>query len=193
MLGTFGYMAPEQRADASKVDPRADLYAVAASLYTLLTGQEPVDLHAVEVHARSFVGLPAEIADLIRKGTSYNPAERWSSAREMSEAVQALFSRFPPERVPAMDFFLGDGALPGLDFQDMESDILPELAPPKTNIAPMRGAAPESRPPERTTHSRTQPTRPRERPPWRDFALGMVLSTAGTAVGWIVWTLVLHK
>jgi serine/threonine protein kinase len=40
-LGSSGYMAPEQVADAKRVDARADVYALGATLYHLLTGQPP--------------------------------------------------------------------------------------------------------------------------------------------------------
>ena len=37
VMGTLGFMAPEQRTDAKAVDERADIYAVGATLYNLLT------------------------------------------------------------------------------------------------------------------------------------------------------------
>ncbi|MCA9269310.1 MAG: serine/threonine protein kinase, partial [Planctomycetales bacterium] len=39
MMGTLDYMAPEQGGDSKNVDIRADIYALGASLYRLLTGE----------------------------------------------------------------------------------------------------------------------------------------------------------
>jgi serine/threonine protein kinase len=41
LLGTVGYMAPEQARDPHSVDGRADLFALGATLYWALTGKEP--------------------------------------------------------------------------------------------------------------------------------------------------------
>jgi serine/threonine-protein kinase len=41
ILGTIDYLAPEQAEDSSAVDPRADLYALGATLYFLLAGHPP--------------------------------------------------------------------------------------------------------------------------------------------------------
>ena len=42
MVGTLDYMAPEQTTPSPAIDIRADIYALGATLYFLLTGEPPI-------------------------------------------------------------------------------------------------------------------------------------------------------
>ncbi|MCB9741358.1 MAG: serine/threonine protein kinase [Alphaproteobacteria bacterium] len=128
ILGTFGYMAPEQRNDSKQVDARADLYSVAATLYALISGVEPVDLYAVEVHAKSFANFPGGVAEFIKKGTCYNVRDRWQSAAEMLEALGAIQSIYQAEEIsPLLSDERFDDEVNGIDYDEVVSDIMPEL------------------------------------------------------------------
>jgi serine/threonine-protein kinase len=86
-MGTWAYMAPEQRSSAKHVDGRADLYAVGATLYVLLTHQEPFDLYAAEQHDELFKDLPPAIGEVLRKACRFRPDDRYQTAQEMAEAL----------------------------------------------------------------------------------------------------------
>ena len=87
VMGTWGYMAPALRTDATKADARTDLYAVGTMLYVALTGKEPFDLYATNLHAKRFVGLPAVVNQILVKAAHFESEERYASAKEMRAAL----------------------------------------------------------------------------------------------------------
>jgi serine/threonine-protein kinase len=106
-LGTPLYMAPEQ-VHGDRVDARADLYAVAAMLYQMVTGRPPfqaddplavalMQVHDVPIPPRAIrVGLPHDWESVILRSLSKYPADRFQSAVAMGRAVASL-----PTDVPA--------------------------------------------------------------------------------------------
>ncbi|TNE91704.1 MAG: serine/threonine protein kinase [Deltaproteobacteria bacterium] len=83
-MGTLAFMAPEQRLDARSVGPRADIYAVAATLYNLLTDDTPVDLFAAPPHSTRWRGLEPRLVGIIQQAVGYDPSERYESAGAMA-------------------------------------------------------------------------------------------------------------
>ncbi|MEP6733465.1 MAG: protein kinase [bacterium] len=93
-LGTPTYMAPEQAAN-SRVDQRADIYAIGVLAYELLAGRPPfadgapsqvLRAHAVETpptlrEHRSEV--PEALEALVMRCLEKNPDDRWPSADEL--------------------------------------------------------------------------------------------------------------
>jgi serine/threonine-protein kinase len=102
LFGTPAYMAPEQ-IRGQEVTERSDLYSCALILYELLTGQEPFQSESVmEVLSMQLqntpppfyevapgLQVPAALEALVMRGLSKDPADRFSSAAELREAMHA--------------------------------------------------------------------------------------------------------
>lgn len=108
LLGTVGYMAPEQALDPSKVDARADLFSLGASLFLAVSGREPFPdtgagiadltrrLTATPARVRSVrPELPAELDDLIARLMDPDPDRRYPSAAAVAAALTP-FQRWRP-------------------------------------------------------------------------------------------------
>jgi eukaryotic-like serine/threonine-protein kinase len=92
MLGTPGYMAPEQMEDAHSVDTAADVYALGSILFEILTG-EP--LHRKGQILTSTLG-----------GTDISPAQRRPEsnlAPELDALCVAVLAREPSQRPTARE------------------------------------------------------------------------------------------
>lgn len=97
VMGTWGYMAPEQRASARDVDARSDLYSAAATWYTLLTNLLPTDLFAVDLDETIFDGIPAEAHEVMKGATRLKAEDRFADCDSMIEAVEALLLTLPED------------------------------------------------------------------------------------------------
>ncbi len=115
LVGTPRYAAPEQVKGSRGVDARTDVYATGVLLYAMLTGRPPflaqpprlwTDLLEKEpTDPRIAVPtLPPELVEIVRKAMSKRPADRYPSARAMSEALTGWLvgsrtsrSMVPPE------------------------------------------------------------------------------------------------
>jgi len=115
VMGTFAYMAPEQRTDASRLDHRADIYGAACTLYALLTGSDPYDLGVPEAAEDRFATLPAEICEVIQGGTAYKVEDRHASAAEMAEALKQAYERVSAGYLPPLTLPVASSLPPELD------------------------------------------------------------------------------
>ena len=97
LLGTVGYMAPEQvRAEA--VDERADLFALGAVLYELLSGKKAFGRESpAETLVATLMDTPVlpsghdfRVADLVSRCLARSREERIQSARRLAEEIEAL-------------------------------------------------------------------------------------------------------
>jgi len=101
MVGTAGYMAPEQ-IEGAPAGPASDVFALGALLYHMLTGTPPFTgesiwalMNATMRHdppAASSLKpeIPKQLAAIASRALAKDPAARFSSAREMRDALAAL-------------------------------------------------------------------------------------------------------
>jgi WD40 repeat protein len=99
VMGTPAYMPPEQAA-GQPVDERADVYALGAILYHLLSGRAPYEgTRSREVLTQVLEGapvplarlqptVPQELLDIVARAMAREPARRYPSARELAEDLR---------------------------------------------------------------------------------------------------------
>ena len=103
-LGTPAYMSPEQAAADPTTDHRADLYAVGAMAYEMLTGQQVFSARSPQAmlaaHAtekpepidKRRPSVPAQLSSLIMRSLEKHAADRPQSAMEMLADLEAAIT-----------------------------------------------------------------------------------------------------
>ncbi len=206
-LGTPDYNAPEQIIDASRVDIRADIYSLGCTLYYLLTAHAPFhgsslyDIYQAHIStdARSLnlvrPEVPAELAALVAKMMAKDPAERFQTPAELSEALKR-FCR-PVAIVPTVK--APEAVPPGASAEGTSraTRVDSEGASPSPSVlAPARAPQPEERwaslidlsEPERTPKERlvaTASQSSRSRPPW----LWLATAAGVLLIGFLTWAI----
>ncbi len=101
-LGTPAYMAPEQATADPHTDHRADLYALGVVGYEMLTGSTPFPGLAGHAALAANVtrpappitatrpSIPPPLAALVMRCLEKHPADRWQSAGEVLERLEAM-------------------------------------------------------------------------------------------------------
>ena len=115
ILGTPGYMAPEQAQGQDALDAAADIYAVGATAYLLLTGEPAIAPgHAVQMLIAQATEplapprsrrpeVPADLDTVVMRCLERNPADRFASAEALDRALVACADagRWRPEDAAA--------------------------------------------------------------------------------------------
>ncbi|WP_394850974.1 serine/threonine protein kinase [Pendulispora brunnea] len=103
-IGTPAFMAPEQALGTRvAVGPASDCWAVGASMFSLLSGElvhvaegPQAQLAAAATRQARSLGdvapnLPPALIRFVDRALAFEPKDRWSTAAEMREALQAVF------------------------------------------------------------------------------------------------------
>jgi len=195
-MGTPAFMPPEQaRGDVSAIDPRTDIWAAGATIFTALSGRlvhdgdnaRQVMVRAATMPAPSLASVipeaPASVVQLLAKALEFDKAQRWSSAAAMRDAVgiayEELFGEPSREHLKLL-FDLNPGTT---------ETAITELSPKSNSIPMLRDSAVVSASTAVSAGEQSEPTTlalaesPRERP-------GIQRSTLAVIIGAGLLTLV---
>lgn len=99
IIGTPGYMAPEQREKGARLSPATDVYALGLVIYEMLTGEHALAessgsgsagqgtkrlIPASTLHS----GIPHHVDRVIAKCLEHRPADRFQTAAEVANALR---------------------------------------------------------------------------------------------------------
>lgn len=87
VMGTIGYMAPEQMEGSKAVDHRADIYALGVVFYELLTGELPMGRFAPPSQK---VQVDIRIDEVVLKSLEREPSRRYQSASQIKHEVERI-------------------------------------------------------------------------------------------------------
>ena len=99
-IGTPSYMSPEQAAGEKVLDGRSDLYALGCVFFEMLAGQPPFTGPTIESVVRQHLtveapaitnlrpAVPDEVVAALTKVLAKNPADRFTTAMQMVEALE---------------------------------------------------------------------------------------------------------
>lgn len=146
ILGTPGYMAPEQLTRGHEMDSRTDVYALGATAFYLLTGKrvhaysnsESIVQHAMRVVAEQAPDLrtlrkdvPNELAELIARALEREPSQRLQSAGELARGLSRWSSKDALRRLWTEGHTTDNGPLNSM----LDTERLPESAFPSVQTA----------------------------------------------------------
>ena len=112
ILGTPGFMSPEQAAASEQIDKRTDIYSIGAILYATLIGEPPhqaenkIDtllqvMRAEPIHVRvRDRRIPRSLALIVHKCLEKDPDKRYASAQELADDLHRCLSREPVHAKP---------------------------------------------------------------------------------------------
>jgi serine/threonine protein kinase, bacterial len=153
-IGKQGY-APDEQMIRGKVSPASDLYAVAATALTLLTGRDASTIYSPAEAIwewRKYVTLSPELSQIIDRLLQYNPQHRYQSAQEVLAVL--------PPKLAHSAASQPTNVTPVASVNSIPSPQLDRISQLKTlEISPRKASTPTSQPelPERDPNEWKKP------------------------------------
>jgi serine/threonine protein kinase len=199
-LGTVGYMAPEQSVDPTNVGPPADLYAVGATLFAMVTGRHPSVLSALQRRPELLGKIHPAVAGVITAATEWEVEDRYRDGRSMALGIAVAIDAISEEKLgqswmAKLDVSLENclarrgrkppGPTPPIMSARSMAPITPTHANERTQPGPGRLPEPETLPGD--NDKRTQPTTVSVGALVGAFALGIVVMGASAFALWVLF------
>lgn len=121
VVGTLGYMAPEQHGDPRRVDGRCDVYALGAVLFEFTTGRPYSQVQLPPAVVRP--GFPPRLARILLQCLAPDPARRIPSMEALGAELEAWLES-------AESAGWGDQPLPGFRVEDAERETVSRVKRP---------------------------------------------------------------
>jgi parallel beta-helix repeat protein len=162
---TPSYAAPEQYSSAGRLDPRTDIYGLAATLYHLITGVPPLPA----LDRTSGFDLPAPhlvepevgeaLSDAILQGLAMRMDERPASVAEFAQLINEALEEDlqPPASVPS-SAQSPPASVPS-SVQPPPASVPPPAQSPPASVPPPAQSPPASVPPPAQSPPMPQPSR----------------------------------
>jgi serine/threonine protein kinase len=194
VVGTMDYMAPEQIEDATKVDPRSDVYGLGCTLYFALVGQPPfpggTKTQKIARHRKEEPtpitelnpAVPVEFADLVHRMMAKRPADRFASADELRQALVPWIGSDPglPVEAPGHAF---NQQMALLEAEAANAELMAEAIP----VEPSRRPRTHQGPPSAVKLYHLPQASEPAKPSWPDYVLMIGI---GALIGLVIATVV---
>lgn len=102
VMGTFAFMAPEQRDDAKSVDARADIYSLSVSLFGMIAGRPSGELFYAEPDDPMMERVPPPLRPVLIRAAAYRRDDRPPTMQAFADTLQALRPQLQGP-LPALD------------------------------------------------------------------------------------------
>lgn len=183
MIGTPGYMSPEQARGDAQIDGRSDIYALGAILFEMLTGDMPYKADtpmAVAIkHIMAEVprirdvkpDLPPACDEVITRAMAKEPYKRFPTAGALVTTLVSAAQQ-APTWLPSAN-----------DQTQLEMAPIPRPTPVRPTPPPVRPTPPPVRPTPRPTPPPVPPPPPKTNIAVKPEPVGQPLAPAGTQTG----------
>jgi len=105
-LGTPGYAAPEQYGRRAHTTPQTDIYGLGATLQTLLTGKEPLEIMQGGIPPERARAIPKDLQNYLARLLERDATRRPHNMVAVKQTLQEIKAQRPVQKIKAAGAFL---------------------------------------------------------------------------------------